>query len=377
MPSAPADLDLLRWPPRRDDDLRAWDGADSYLLEALEERGADGPVLVVDDAFGALGCALAGRATAWGDSELSRLALAANLERNGLQAVPWTPMSEPPPRPPPGAVLVRLPRSRRRLQHLLAELAPTLAPGTPVILGARSKDVQKDDVAAVEAAIGPARSTLARHRARLIVAERDDREPPRPSPRRWEVAPGLVVRPFPGVFGEERLDRGTALLLEALPAVAPGSTVVDLGCGAGPVGLVAASRGPDASVLFCDASYLAVASARRAFRAAGLANDAMFTVTDVLAGVPDDSADLVLCNPPFHQGRAISRRVAAHMFAESARVLRAGGKLLVVGNRHLEYHRGLGRTFAQVDVVRSDRRFVVLSAGAAGGRAGTPRGRGA
>lgn len=365
MPPAPDALHLLRWPPRRDDDLQAWDGADRYLLEQLELRGVDGEVLVVDDAWGALSCRLDGRARAWGDSELGRLALQDNVARNDLPAVLWQPMTGPPPGPPPAAVLVRLPRSRRRLQHLLAELAPLLTPGTPVLLGARSRDVQKSDVAAVEAAIGPATSTLARYRARLIVAERDARPAPRPAPRTWEVAPGLVVRGLPGVFGEERLDRGTALLIEAMPAIEPGSCVVDLGCGAGPLGLLAASRQPDAEVLFCDESHLAVASARAGFEAAGLGKPARFAVTDVLAGEPDGSADLVLCNPPFHQGQAISRRVAAHMFAEAARVLRPGGQLLVVGNRHLEYHRGLGRRFGDVRVVRSDRLFVVLSASAA------------
>ena len=365
MPEAPAGLDLLRWPPRRDDPLRAWDGADVYLLEELEARDIAGEILVVDDAWGALACPLAGRVRSWGDSELARLALEANVARNGLSEVPWSPATDAPPGAPPAAVLMRLSKSRRRLAWLLAALAPALRPGTPVLLGGRSRDVQQGDVVAVEAAIGPAATTRARHRARLIVAERDGRTPARVPARTWEID-GLVVRAFPGVFGEERLDRGSALLLEALPAIEPGTAVVDLGCGAGPLGLVAAARQATASLLFCDESHLAVASARRAFEAAGLPNAARFVVADVLADEPDDGADLVLCNPPFHQGQAVSRRVAAHMFAEANRVLRPGGRLLVVGNRNLGYHVGLRRSFTDVEVVRSDPRFVVLGATAAG-----------
>jgi 23S rRNA (guanine1835-N2)-methyltransferase len=361
-------LDLRRWPPRSDDPLRAWDGADRYLLEALDERGVDGEILVVDDAWGALACCLAGRVRSWGDSELGRLALDGNRERNGLPDIPWAPMTGPPPGDPPAAVLVRLPRSRRRLRHLLHGLAPHLAPGATVLLGARSRDVQQGDVAVVDAAIGPAVSTRARHKARLIVAERDERSPPPPPPRTWEAAPGLLVRGLPGVFGAEKLDRGTALLLAALPEIPSGAAVVDLGCGAGPIGLVAASRCPTASLLFCDESWLAVASARRSFEAAGLPNAARFVVADALSGEPDRAADLVLCNPPFHQGQTLSRRVAAHMFAESARVLRPGGALLVVGNRNLGYHVGLRRHFGAVEVVRSDPRFVVLHAREPGGR---------
>lgn len=371
MPDAPAGLDLRRWPPRPDDPLRAWDGADVFLLEELEQRGIRGDVLVVEDNWGALACALAGRVRSWGDSHLARLALADNLARNGLADVPWSPVTAPPEGAPPDAVLVRLPKSRRRLRHLLGLLAPTLAPGTPVLLGARSRDVQKGDVTAVQEAIGPASSTRARHRARLIVAERDSRTPPRAQARTWEID-GLVIRSLPGVFGEERLDRGSRLLLEALPPAPAGASVIDLGCGAGPLGLVAAARQPTAAVLFCDESHLAVASARRGFEAAGLPNPARFVVTDVLAGEPDHSADLVLCNPPFHQGQAVSRRVAAHMFAEAARVLRADGRLLVVGNRNLGYHVGLRRSFAQAEVVRSDPRFVVLGATRAGSPSSPP-----
>ena len=171
-------------------DLRAWDGTDDYLLEALAERGTPGRVLVVDDRFGALGVALAvsGReVVSWGDLEPARGALAANLRRAGLPetAVPWTSFEDP--APAADAVLVRLPRTLRRLAWIVGRLA-SLAPGTPVIFGARSKDVQKSAVE-VAARMGSASSTRARHRARLIVAERGEGPVPEPPARTWEAAP--------------------------------------------------------------------------------------------------------------------------------------------------------------------------------------------
>ncbi len=359
-PSPVGDLILSRWPVRDADPLQAWDGADRYLLEALLERDLMGDVLVIDDAFGALGTALAGRVQVWGDSELGRLALAANVARNGRAAVEWVPLTQT-PRGDVAAVVGRLPRSLRRLQWILRRLAPVLRPGTPVLLGAKSKLVQASTVSAVQDAIGPAHSTLARHRARLVFAERDERVAPPLPMKTWEAEPGLIVRADPGVFGEERMDGGTALLLPAIPSGVLG-TIVDLGCGAGPLGLVAARRSPAAEVVFRDASHLAVRSARRAFEASGLPGRARFEPGDVLDGVGSQSVDLVLCNPPFHQGQTLSRRVAAHMFKESARVLKPGGRLLVVGNRHLGYHVALRGLFGAVQTRASDPRFVVLEA---------------
>ncbi len=360
------ELELNRWPVRVDDPLQAWDGADTYLVqEALErlEGLGPGPVLGVGDGFGALATALAttGReVVSWGDGEVSRLALEVNAP-----GVAWLPITEAPP--VPSLVVGRIPKSVRRLKWTLGRLAEVLAPGTSVLLGAKSKLVQKSHVAAAEATIGPARSTRAAHRARLVLATRDDRAPALPDPRTWELEPGLVLQALPGVFGEDRIDGGTRLLVAHLVAGSPEAPrplhLTDLGCGAGPLGLLAARLHPDARVTFRAASHAAVASARTAFEAVFPGEDrASFVVADAMDGAEPASVDLILCNPPFHQGNEVTRRVAAHMFAGSAWALRPDGRLLVVGNRHLGYHTGLKKTFRSVQPVRSDRRFVVLEA---------------
>ena len=83
---------------------------------------------------------------------------------------------------------------------------------------------------------------------------------------------------------------------------------------------------------------------------------------DDLGDLADSSVDLVLCNPPFHQEHAVTRQTAGAMFRDARRVLRSGGALLVVGNRHLGYDVGLKRRFGGVQVLAADRRFVVLRA---------------
>ncbi len=139
--------------------------------------------------------------------------------------------------------------------------------------------------------------------------------------------------------------------------------IVDLGCGNGLVGLIAASLNAQASILFSDESYMAVACARENFSAAfGADRDADFKVTDCLQGIADESADLVLNNPPFHQQNTVGDAIAWKMFIEARRVLKPRGELWVVGNRHLAYHARLKKLFGAGEVIASNRKFVVLKA---------------
>jgi len=354
------EVTLSRWPVRQDDTLQAWDGADRYLLDELADRVSGAArVLVVDDAFGALAVALASAGVdvvSWGDSEVSRLATQVNAERAGVE-VPWAAVTDD-VTGPFDAALVRIPKSLRRLKWTLERLAGVLGDGVPVLMGAKIKSVQKSHVGAAEAALGPANSTLGRYKARLVVATTEKRERRPMSLREWEVEPGLHQRALPGVFGEERLDGGTALLLAQIADWGAGR-IVDLGCGAGALGIVAGARNPEAEVVFRDSSHRAVESARRGWASSFGERPARFEIGDALAGMEDACVDVVLCNPPFHQGTEITRRVAAHMFAESSRVLRPGGRLLVVGNLHLGYRTGMGRTLMNVTELSSDRRFAV------------------
>ena len=87
-----------------------------------------------------------------------------------------------------------------------------------------------------------------------------------------------------------------------------------------------------------------------------------FQVADGLAGIATESCDLVLCNPPFHQDRTVGDLLARRMLQDAHRVLRPGGELRLVGNRHLGYHARLTDLFGGCALVAEDRRFSVLSA---------------
>ncbi|MDQ0389330.1 16S rRNA (guanine1207-N2)-methyltransferase [Streptomyces sp. DSM 42143] len=366
--------ELTRFPEDPRDRLRAWDASDVYLLGHLAEREVplSGTVVVVGDRWGALVTALAAhRPVQITDSHLAREATRANLERAGVEpgSVRLLTTQDPPPERI-DVLLVRVPKSLALLEDQLLRLAPALHEGTVVVGTGMVKEIHTSTLRLFERIVGPTRTSLAVKKARLIFSAPDLslKRPANPWPLRYrlpdDVGPvsGRTVVNHAGVFCADRLDIGTRFFLGHLPDGGGFRRVVDLGCGNGVVGTAVALADPDAEVLFTDESFQAVASAEATYEASGAAGRAEFRVADGLAGVPDGSVDLVLNNPPFHSHQATTDATARRMFGGARRVLRPGGELWVVGNRHLGYHVALRRLFGNSELVASDPKFVVLRA---------------
>jgi 23S rRNA (guanine1835-N2)-methyltransferase len=368
-------FDLIRYPSTRDPSLRAWDAADELMLHHLAEVMDERPVsrvVVVNDSFGALTVAVAasGRSDSpmhvsfESDSHLASLAMRQNLERNGI------PQLTDPGVGPNDVVLVKIPKTLGLLEAQLVELREVLGPETVIVGGAMTRDVHTSTLELFEQTIGPTTTSLAKKKARLIFSTLDtELSPEAPQPSLLDLGlEGVQLVSYPGVFSGKRLDDGTRFLLDNLPSVADSPEVIDLGCGSGALGMAIALRNPAAHITFVDESRRAVQSAeatfKRAFRGseAGTFRRPTFRIADCLDGLRGDSADLILCNPPFHQGRVQGDDVAWKMFTGAKRVLRRGGELWVVGNRHLEYHDKFKRALGNSQIMASNSKFQVIRA---------------
>lgn len=368
------ELELARHPEDPRDRLRAWDAADAYLLNTLHEQEVPlgGELVVLGDRWGALVTALARhRPTQITDSWLGQEATRANLARAGVEtgAVRLLTTQDPPPARI-DVLLVRVPKSLALLEDQLLRLAPAVHAGTVVVGTGMVKEIHTSTLRLFERVLGPTRTSLARQKARLIFTTPDPdlKHPANPWPHGYDLPDGIGVlsgRPVvghAGVFCADRLDIGTRFFLAHLPATRGEQRVVDLGCGNGVVGTAVALANPEAEVLFTDESFQAVASAEATYKANGVPGHAEFRVGDGLAGVPDASVDVVLNNPPFHSHQATTDTTARRMFTDARRVLRPGGELWVVGNRHLGYHVTLRKLFGGCELVAGEPKFVVLRA---------------
>lgn len=206
------------------------------------------------------------------------------------------------------------------------------------------------------AAIGvPGEVVVNRAHGRVVAFPRTDKAMPEPVQGVVPLPDGTPLVVAPGVFSGDGLDGGTRLLLQALAKVELpddfAGNIVDVGCGAGHLGIAAARRWPAAKVTLLDADARAVACAK--INASGLNADVRWWDDYDPWPVPD--ADLVVMNPPCHAGTSVDLSTARRLFA-----CVSGRRLLVVANRQLAYEADLHRLGA-VDCVAEDGRFKVLS----------------
>lgn len=361
---------LHRYPITTDPNLQAWDAADEYVLNTLTEAPyvdalAKGPLVIFNDTFGALACALAPfHPILISDSFLSQEATRRNLNTNELSEdliVMQDSLSSLPSNP--AVVIMKLPKTLAMLEYQLFQLKAVVSPETLIIATAKAKDIHSSTLSLFDSILGETTTSLAKKKARLIFCQPASRaEKKNPYPTIWKLeSTNYQISNHANVFSRASLDIGARFFLANLPAQKRGK-IVDLGCGNGVLGLMALEKNPEADVVFIDESFMALASAKDNItqnRPDDLSR-CHFSAGHSLSGLEPQSVDVILCNPPFHQLQTITDEIAWQMFKDAKRCLTRGGELWIVGNRHLDYHQKLKRLFGGAECVASNNKFVIL-----------------
>lgn len=363
----------LSRPGTNDPSLRAWSAADELLL--LEARShlesvPDARVLVVDDQYGALTLGLSGYAPdVVADNAGLKAALSLNARQNPGCTLPETIHSwQQPPQGPYDLILLKIPRETNYLAWLLRWANQMIQPGGALLAAGMIKHLPDRSVDVFADAVNVENVSRAVKKARVITCGRGQAMLG-DWPGEWKgyqlESSGVRVDAMPAVFAREKLDIGTRLLLPHLPSVLkscqPGARVLDLACGNGVLGLSALAAKPGIDITFSDVSSQAVLSARTNTEAAFPDAMASFVHADGLTG-SNGPFERILLNPPFHEGGVVGDHIALRLFEQAARNLSGTGRLLMVGNRHLGYHKTLRRFFSQVRQLDANPKFVVFEA---------------
>lgn len=170
------------------------------------------------------------------------------------------------------------------------------------------------------------------------------------------IVPGLDAWSQPGVFAWDRIDPGSALLAHTLPALKGAGA--DLGCGYGALATVVLRSSAVTALRLYDLDRRAVEAARRNVDD----SRAVIEQADVRTLPTNGDLDFIVTNPPFHDGGAEDKRLGQTFIRQAAGMLKKGGTLWLVANRHLPYEAELNEAFKRVRMVADTGGYKVFEA---------------
>ena len=158
-----------------------------------------------------------------------------------------------------------------------------------------------------------------------------------------------------GLFSPRRIDRGTLQMLNHA-RIEPGMRILDLGCGCGIVGIVAAKIAGEENVFMSDTDPLAVETARRNAARNGVGGVRVM-LSNGFADIDETGFDLILSNPPYQSDFSVAKGFIEKGFNR----LKIGGRLVMVTKRREWYKNKLIHVFGGVKIVEADGYYVFTS----------------
>lgn len=339
--------------------------ADELLLNWLAEQD-DGPVAIYHDRDGVLSTCLYNRDRYFvSDNVLHQQAALEhllNVDHNGRRLPELGDALQPLPKDK-DLVIVQVPKSPDQFELYLAGIAALAGPGRKVAAVFQTRHFTPKLLEIANRYAGEVNQSRAYKKARLLLL--GDLQPGKIPEELYHTVSygGRTYHQYYGVFSAKHVDYATQYLLDeweashllrGLPAP---KMILDIGCGCGVIADQLALRYPEATVLGSDVSQAAIASTAQ--------NNSFINVHRAanLSFAADGSLDLIVTNPPFHDGHRNSIEPTLALFREAKTKLSAKGHLVLVANMHLNYGTHLDRLFEEVIEVADNGKFVVYRCG--------------
>lgn len=316
------------------------------MAEALEGEAFEAPVLIIGEPTGVLAQSLAGPLDMPHES----------WARRAGSSVPPTPL---PPEGPFGSVILRMTRSAEELRFTMALAARRLTPGGKLYLFGSNDEGIRSAAKAFAAHFETPQTLITKRHCRVFGAVLaatpgdDDLQSFHETIRVETKSLELTWMSWPGMFAHDRLDAGSAFLIEHLPDLNDGARVLDYGCGAGVLSLALQRKASGLNITLFDNDALALEAATRNVEGAEI------KCGTSLADLEGEVFDLILSNPPIHSGKRQTYAILERLITEAPEHLRKGGRLRLVVQGTVPVQKMAGDAWRNVLPVAEDRSFVV------------------
>ncbi len=265
--------------------------------------------------------------------------------------------------------IIYMPREKPYLNYLLANTISSLAPGDRLWLVGENRSGIKSAGKRLQALFASVdKLDSARHCSLFALDIGQNTSSALPlqtstgkqfeleyNQRSWQLTT------LPGVFSYGSLDPATRMLLDTLQTQPIKGKILDFACGCGVIGLCLSSLRPQNKVDLLDVNAMALASTEINIRDNAIPSENLRVVASNAFSDISDRYDILISNPPFHRHSRQSLEVSEQLILQAPRYLRKRGELRIVANRHLPYVKLFQQSFDQVDILKTDKFFHVIS----------------
>ena len=261
------------------------------------------------------------------------------------------------------AAILRLPRSKRELEMCSHIAFSSLHVGCSLwVYGSNDEGIRSS-----EKVLGPLAKTVTTvaygGRCRVLQAVASTKSNYKGELSDWMNVTRIDLPSFnrdwisyPGVFADGRLDSGTEVLIKALPAIPDDSRVLDFACGTGLIGGAVQAQLKSGSVDFLDVDLIALAAVKQNI------SGARVIPSDGCGRLEDERYDLIVSNPPYHQGKIWSEDFIMGMVTGAVAHLNQDGTLIFVAQRRLQIERLISAHFREIKILSDQDSYRVWSA---------------
>lgn len=269
-------------------------------------------------------------------------------------------------------IFYRVSKEKPVVHHLLNQAWRCLKPGGQLLVAGYKNEGTKTYIEKIATLFGSGKniekngpvysaalSKYTEYDGTQLLGDSDYRQP-----RPIALDSGLKLLSKPGIFGWNKIDAGSTLLIEQLRQLShlptPPNSCMDLGCGYGYLTIAAANLDIGKSIntwLLTDNNAAALHLARQNLLDNQLNGEVI--AADAGKGI-NTKVDLLLCNPPFHQGFGIDGDLTDKFLLSAKRLLTPQGVALFVVNQFIPLERKAAPLFSQINVVSDNGSFKVI-----------------